>query len=178
MEKSYYKKAFTLIEIIIVVALIALMATISVPAFNRYNQRNHFEAKSEEITTLFNRAYALSVAPKRVEAGSNSYTCDAVNVVYNGSKLTLMLKRTVGSEKVDCSETDQDIDSEVIINDDPSLDVLALSGVVVPFAWTFESFGKVNFDLDGAGFNLHSNTFESEDTSFYLNKSPFSIKIL
>lgn len=55
-------KGFTLIELMVVVALIAIIATVAVPSFTDFIRKNEVQAKADEITRLlqFARSQAVS----------------------------------------------------------------------------------------------------------------------
>lgn len=56
-------KAFTLIELLIVIAIILLMATAAIPAYQNYGAKQEVTMKAEEIKALIDRAEAYSKNP-------------------------------------------------------------------------------------------------------------------
>lgn len=100
-------KAFTLIELLIVIAIITVMAVIAVPAFNTYGARAEIEAKAEEIKVAIDKAYAFSQAP---EQGT-----DGVNVTIGGSDFLIKSEFCkMKANKSDCSGSP--IRSEIVSN--------------------------------------------------------------
>lgn len=57
------KTAYTLIELLIVISLIALMAVTAIPAFSDYGKKVELDNKAEEIKYLIEKAYADAVSP-------------------------------------------------------------------------------------------------------------------
>lgn len=64
-------KAFTLIEIVIVISIIIIMAVLAVPAFDRYGARNELDGKAEEIKTFIETAYKQAQSPQKGVNGSS-----------------------------------------------------------------------------------------------------------
>jgi len=62
MKKTKFA-AFTLIELLITVAIILLMAVLSVPAFNQYAANNEVSSKAEEIKSLLEKAFSSGMTP-------------------------------------------------------------------------------------------------------------------
>jgi len=54
------KQAFTLIELMIVLAIIALFIVFGAPAFNRYNYKQEVDTKAKEIKAVIDGAYVQS----------------------------------------------------------------------------------------------------------------------
>ena len=63
MKICEHKKAFTLIELLVTVAIIILMAVLSVPAFNQYAANSEVSSKAEEIKALLERSYSSGMSP-------------------------------------------------------------------------------------------------------------------
>ncbi len=57
------KPAYTLIELMIVLAIIVLLTLFGLPAFNRYRQVSEFNAKVDEVKELFNLAHTMAMNP-------------------------------------------------------------------------------------------------------------------
>lgn len=73
------KRAFTLIEIVIVIAIVGLMALAALPMFDRFSANAEIRDKADEIKLVYERAYRESISPKSgnnavrvtISAGSN-----------------------------------------------------------------------------------------------------------
>ena len=65
-----FRKAFTLIELLIIVAIIGILTVIAIPAYNKYVAKAVAAAASETLTNCLREAQA-----KFVESGTRRYTC-------------------------------------------------------------------------------------------------------
>lgn len=65
------KKAFTLIEIVITVSIIALLAIVAIPNLQDYKQKTDYQSKQNEIEVLVNDLQAMS---KNAEQGYTIYS--------------------------------------------------------------------------------------------------------
>lgn len=64
------KKAFTLIELLIVVVIIVLFAVVSIPFFDRYGSRAELDAKAEEVRMTIEKAHTFSQSPEQGRNGA------------------------------------------------------------------------------------------------------------
>ena len=89
-------KGFTLVELMIVVALVAITATIAVPNFNNLIQNNRVQSQAEDLNALFQYARSESAIRKRsVTVSIDDSTGEVVVSAGDGSVLrdtTLDLK--------------------------------------------------------------------------------------
>ena len=77
------KRAYTLVELMIVMAIIALMAVLAVPAFASYGRKQAVAQKSNEIVGLLKRGYVLSKNPdKDILSYQITVVTGAVNSVF------------------------------------------------------------------------------------------------
>lgn len=58
-------KAYTLIELIIVVVIVGLLAAITIPLYANYGGRQVYKQKVEEVGALINQTYYLSKNPEK-----------------------------------------------------------------------------------------------------------------
>jgi len=63
------KPAFTLIEIVVTVAIILLIVVFAVPAFSKYASQKAFSNKVSEIESIINQAYISSQNPEQNKYG-------------------------------------------------------------------------------------------------------------
>ncbi|HOX41884.1 MAG TPA: prepilin-type N-terminal cleavage/methylation domain-containing protein [bacterium] len=57
-------KAYSLIELLIVVSIIGMMAVFGIPSYQRYGKVSQFRDKTEEIKNLVERTYYLAKNPE------------------------------------------------------------------------------------------------------------------
>ena len=113
------EKGFTLVELIIVIAIMLVFAVVAIPGFNKANNRNKFDSKAEEIVSLISHAYAVGFAPYRVEIGTGSTAgtnCDVGKIDFSTSVLNLIYYRTVGSSVVPCTGSTSDVVGSVALD--------------------------------------------------------------
>jgi len=176
------KNGYTLVEIVIVLAIIILMALVSMPAFGKYNLSNNFDTKAEEVVSLFNKAYLLSKSPPRVMdvTGTKEFVCDTADVRRTGSQLIIYLKRTLANGAVvDCKTGNAPDDSMfqlVEVNDNPSLDVLSISNLAPNYKWRF-STDSVNLGPGDGRIEIASTKLgKSVNIVLEANQNTFTIK--
>lgn len=57
------KKAFTLIELVIVIAIIGIMAVLAMPLFDKFSAQAELNDKSEEMKLIIEQAYLQTISP-------------------------------------------------------------------------------------------------------------------
>jgi type IV pilus assembly protein PilA len=62
MIKRNNKKGFTIVELVIVIAVIAILAGVLIPTFSGIIKKAQYSAAQQEVTNAYKEAYALALA--------------------------------------------------------------------------------------------------------------------
>lgn len=159
--------AYTLLELIVVVAIIGLLAAFGIPAFSRYGRVTEAKQKTAELKELVTQARNLAQNPE------NSFV-DSYRVFYdlsaNPGKYALKSCRKVG---IDACDTSIQI-REVKLIKEQSIEVPAdgdsVSDWVMDCSTTIID-GKVNCQQNPAIFSPGSSFNLSVLTDYYINIS-------
>lgn len=108
MPKRLFKvNGYTLIELVVVLAMVGILAAIAIPSFSQLIKQNHLTSTANQLHSVFK--FARSEAAKREKQ---------INLVASGSQWSVLL----GSEVLSVFKSDYDL---IIITD--GLNNLAIS---------------------------------------------------
>ena len=178
-------QGFTLLELVVVIALVSLLISFSVPSLIKYSRSQDSKSLSSHITLELQKIYATS---RRFSAFCNVYfTVPGFYNSLSATKLDLItsVKRSSGRVTYSpliarCSENPQDIISgsnllynENIINSLPSYLFIALNKT----SFGFTPRGLSNGSLDSLIVIGQRSSSPSLDTSFCIKVSAMTGKI-
>ena len=70
MKKRMNKKGFTIVELVIVIAVIAILASVMIPTFTGIVEKAQESAARQEVVNAYKEAYGLALADTgRIEEG-------------------------------------------------------------------------------------------------------------
>lgn len=89
--KKMNKKGFTIVELTIVIAVIAILAAVLIPTFSGIVKKANQSAVQQEAAAIYKEAYALDLADGTLDAKDNSVDNGTITVnnKNNGTSATL-----------------------------------------------------------------------------------------
>lgn len=148
-------KGFTLVELIVVIAIIGVLASILVPSMLGYVKRSHQTAANQNARAIFNQLSlsAIDLDEAGIVMGNNgNFTLSDVNVTGDeGDCVNLRTWLSSGS----FSSSQQDLMSNQL---DGYVDIIYRGGYPYAVAWSKEKDSKAIIGRYPEGITLNSNT--------------------
>ena len=69
--KKMNKKGFTIVELVIVIAVIAILAAVMIPTFSGIVDRANKSAALQEVTNAYKEAYAIALSDDGIVTGNS-----------------------------------------------------------------------------------------------------------
>lgn len=85
---SLRTRGFTLIEILVVVAILGILLTIATPAFSKFRQRSILNVETEEIISIVNQARIFTMSSRGDKQYGVHFDADKV-VLFEGGTYTV-----------------------------------------------------------------------------------------
>ena len=94
--KKMNKKGFTIVELIIVIAVIAILAAVMIPTFGGIIKKANKSSAEQVATAAYKEAYALAISDGKIDAAGEVYTVSGYAFVFTGSldQLTVAVSDT------------------------------------------------------------------------------------
>ena len=109
MNKKMNKKGFTIVELVIVIAVIAILAAVMIPTFGGIIDTANKSAVSQTATAAYKEAYGLALADGQIPAAGESYT---INV--DGGSYTFKFTGTLSA--VQCQITADNVNDDYTVS--------------------------------------------------------------
>lgn len=136
MKKHRFISGFTLVELMVTLAVASILFTVAAPSFNQFVSSNNASNAAERLASIF--AYARSEAVVRVENVLVCATTDGANCVVGGTDEDwgsgwLVTSPSAGVLKV---ESVASLSVDFVVTDDNGIELNGLTSVC------FDKFGE------------------------------------
>ena len=83
--KKMNKKGFTIVELVIVIAVIAILAAVMIPTFGGIIKKANQSAVEQEATSAYKEAYALAIADGEIATAGETHEAGNFAFTFTGS---------------------------------------------------------------------------------------------
>ncbi len=106
--KKMNKKGFTIVELVIVIAVIAILAAVMIPTFGGIIKKANKSSVEQTATAAYKEAYGLALSDGKIEAGSKANDGTITGDYYEVNGYAFAFGGTI--DNVTCTVTDSKID--------------------------------------------------------------------
>jgi prepilin-type N-terminal cleavage/methylation domain-containing protein len=158
--------AYTLVELLISLAIFALLTALAVPAFSRYSANTDFKQKADEVKELMNQTYISSLNPE-----NRDITLYSLN--FFKSKIQL----------VSITGTGQKVVREVVLNENAAfIDPQGGTSEQIPgmYYWCSTDLeSNIGCMIQPSSFEIIDANVKSGDNKvvFTTSKNPFRVEL-
>ena len=82
MRRNSNKKGFTIVELVIVIAVIAILAGVMIPTFSNLVEKANDSARVQTASAAYREAYAVALASDGVIEAGESETCNGITFTF------------------------------------------------------------------------------------------------
>ena len=168
-------KGFSLIELLVIIALISIIAGLSFPNFNKWQRDREVRVQAEKITNLF------TTATTQVERGAYPYVriefklgTSPVQIIVKGITRDELSKKINSATDPSCSDADFTKTASYVVDEITShtLNDKTYIPVLAPGNPSLGSGGAICFSKGGKYFKQHLSADKQGNISFDNNTSP------
>ena len=96
--KKMNKKGFTIVELVIVIAVIAILAAVMIPTFGGIIKKANKSSAEQSATSAYKEAYALAISDGKIDS-TDSYTIENTGYTFDFTK-------SASIDNITCEVTD------------------------------------------------------------------------
>ena len=83
--KKMNKKGFTIVELVIVIAVIAILAAVMIPTFGGIIKKANLSAVQQEVAAAYKEAYALAISDGVITEAGEAHEAGGYTFTFSGS---------------------------------------------------------------------------------------------
>ena len=86
--KKMNKKGFTIVELVIVIAVIAILAAVMIPTFSGIIDKANASAAQQKAAAIYKEIYAIDLSDGHLDGKENGTTIDLTKYAESGETIT------------------------------------------------------------------------------------------
>lgn len=88
MRRNSNKKGFTIVELVIVIAVIAILAGVMIPTFSNLVEKANESAELQKLSAAYREAYALAIADNGTVDADETVTASGITFKFGANATT------------------------------------------------------------------------------------------